>query len=49
MTKISELEPREVFSLFDAVCAIPHGSGNTAALADFCLSFAKEHGLSEYV
>ncbi len=45
MTKISELEPREVFSLFDAVCAIPHGSGNTAALADFCLSFAKEHGL----
>ncbi len=30
--------------LFTTIAAIPHGSGNTKALSDFCVRFAKEHG-----
>ena len=26
---INELSPSEVFSYFQEICAIPHGSGNT--------------------
>ncbi len=43
---ISELEPKHVFSYFDAICGIPHGSGNTQKISDFCVAFAKEHGLA---
>ncbi|MFQ8951617.1 MAG: hypothetical protein ACLR56_00435 [Oscillospiraceae bacterium] len=27
------------------ICAIPHGSGNTDGISEFCVNFAKEHGL----
>ena len=30
---------------FKEICAIPHGSGNTAALSDYCEAFAKKQGL----
>ena len=33
------------FSYFQEICAIPHGSGNTGMIADYCLEFAKLHGL----
>lgn len=42
---LSELEPREVFHYFEEICGIPHGSGSTKAISDYCVAFAKEHGL----
>lgn len=30
---------------FKDLCAIPHGSGNTAKIADYCETFAKQQGL----
>lgn len=42
---INELSPSEVFSYFQEICAIPHGSGNTGMIADYCLEFAKLQGL----
>lgn len=46
---INELSPSEVFSYFQEICAIPHGSGNTGMIADYCLEFAKLHGLNENI
>ena len=43
--KLNELSPGEVFSYFEKICSIPHGSGNTGMIADYCLEFAKLHGL----
>lgn len=42
---LGHLSPRSVFSYFEALCAIPHGSGNVAAISDFCAEFAREKGL----
>ncbi|MBO5052569.1 MAG: aminoacyl-histidine dipeptidase [Clostridia bacterium] len=38
--------PRAVFSIFEELCALPHPSRNTAAATDYCLRFAKQHGLA---
>lgn len=43
--KLSGLEPQSVFAYFEEICAIPHGSGNTKAISDYLVSFAKEHNL----
>lgn len=43
---LSDLEPVPVFKYFEKICSIPHGSGNTEAISNFCVSFAREHGLS---
>lgn len=43
---IQDLKPKEVFEYFRAISAIPHGSGNTAALSDYCMEFAKLNGLN---
>lgn len=48
MPILSHLEPGKVFSFFEAICAIPHGSGNTAQISEFCVNFAKERGLEHY-
>lgn len=45
MNTLSHLEPVAVFSYFEELCAIPHGSGNTAAISDYCVDFAKKHDL----
>ena len=45
MSVLSHLEPRKVFSFFEEICAIPHGSGNTAQISNYCVNFAKERGL----
>ena len=45
MGVLDNLEPREVFRYFEIICGIPHGSGNTGALVDYCVNFAKERGL----
>ena len=42
------LEPRSVFRFFEAICAIPHGSGNTKAISDYCVRFAEERRLEHY-
>lgn len=46
--KISELKPTEVFYYFNEISKIPHGSGNTKAIEEYCLRFAQEHGLESY-
>ncbi len=46
MAVLSGIEPEAVFRYFEEICAIPHGSGNTKQISDYCVRFAKEHGLS---
>lgn len=46
MSKLTGLQPTRVFHYFEEIAAIPHGSGNTAAISDYCAAFAKEHGLA---
>lgn len=43
--KLAGLEPAAVFSYFEEICSIPHGSGNTKAISDYLVSFAKEQGI----
>ena len=44
-TKLAGLQPQAVFAYFEKLCSIPHGSGNTKAISDYLVSFAKEQGL----
>ena len=46
MKKLTHLRPVRVFHYFEEIAAIPHGSGNTAAMSAYCVAFAKSHGLS---
>lgn len=43
--RVSELEPKRVMEIFEELSGVPHGSGNTALIADYCMSFAKKLGL----
>ena len=43
--KLCGLEPQAVFSYFEKLCSIPHGSGNTKQSSDYLVSFAKEHNI----
>ena len=45
MGVLSGLEPKSVFSFFEQICAIPHGSHNTRAVSDWLVAFARERGL----
>lgn len=46
MSKIlNNLKPSDVFSYFEDICDIPHGSRNTKEISDYCVAFAKEHHL----
>ena len=45
MRRLADLQPARVFYYFEELAAIPHGSGNTAAISDYCVAFAREHGL----
>ena len=42
---LEHLKPERVFYYFEKMCEIPHGSGNTKQISDFCVDFAKEQGL----
>ncbi len=44
----NNLKPKQVFQYFETLAQIPHGSGNTKEISDYCVSFAKERGLSYY-
>ena len=46
MAILSGIEPGAVFRYFEEICQIPHGSGNTKQISDYCVRFAKEHGLN---
>ena len=43
--KLAGLEPANVFSYFEKICSIPHGSRNTKMISDYLVSFAQEHGI----
>ena len=45
MGKLTHLQPARVFHYFEEICGIPHGSGDTARISDYCVAFAKEHNL----
>lgn len=45
MSVLKEFEPTNVLSYFEELCKIPHGSGNTKAISDYCVQFAKDHNL----
>lgn len=45
MTGISHLEPKAVFTFFEKLCSIPHGSYNIDKISDYLKGFAEERGL----
>lgn len=45
MAILENLEPKEVFHYFEEICNIPHGSGNTEAISNYLVEFAKKKGL----
>lgn len=45
MDVLAQLEPQSVFRFFKQMCAIPHGSGNTKAVSDWCADFARARSL----
>lgn len=45
MRVCEQLKPRKVFAYFEEICKIPHGSGNTKEISDYCVDFAKTHNL----
>ena len=48
MGVLSHLEPKEVFHYFEEICQIPHPSYKEEKISDYCMKFAKEHGLTAY-
>lgn len=40
--KLAGLEPKAVFSYFEEICSIPHGSRNTKMISDHIVEFAKK-------
>ena len=43
--KLAGLQPQAVFTYFEDICAIPHGSYNTKEISDYLVDFAKKHDL----
>lgn len=48
MQRLDHSIANRVFYYFQEISKIPHGSGNTKAISDYCVSFAKEHNLKYY-
>lgn len=44
--KLAGLEPAAVFTYFEELCRIPHGSGNTKQISDYLVRFAQAHGIA---
>lgn len=42
---VNGYEPKEVFKIFEDICAIPHGSGNEKGVADYIEAYANKRGL----
>ena len=45
MAVLEGLKPEKVFAIFEYLCSVPHGSGNTKQISDLCVKFAEERGL----
>lgn len=43
---LKELEPSKVFYYFEEISRIPRGSGNTTAISNYLVEFAKKRGLA---
>ena len=39
------LQPASVFSYFEEICSIPHGSYNISKISDYLVDFAKQRNL----
>lgn len=48
MSKLDNLCPQRVFHYFEQMSAVHRGSGDTKAISQFCIDFAKEHNLRYY-
>lgn len=48
MGVLSQYEPKKVLEFFELLSSVPHGSGNTTAIADICERFAIERNLKYY-
>jgi len=48
MSVLKKLQPENVLHYFEEISAIPHGSGNTKAISDYCVHFAEERGLEHW-
>lgn len=45
MSILNGLQPAAPLHYFEELCAIPHGSGDTKRISDYCVRFAQAHGL----
>ena len=45
MGVLDGLKPEKVFSFFEEICRIPHGSGNVTAISDYLVDFAGKRQL----
>jgi len=43
--KLKGLQPASVFSYFEQICSIPHGSRNTKMISDYLADFARANGI----
>ena len=43
---LAGIAPERVTAVFEELCRIPHGSGNTAAISRYCADFARRLGLA---
>lgn len=48
MPVLGHLQPKKVLHFFEELCSIPHGSGNTKAISDYCVRFAESRGLQHW-
>lgn len=48
MIDLKHSPAHRVFHYFQEISKIPHGSGNTRQISDYCVDFAKAHGLEYY-
>lgn len=46
MNLLNGLTPQRVFHYFEQLCAIPHGSGDTDRISEYCVSVAESLGLN---
>ncbi len=46
MSILKDYEPKDVLAWFEAICAIPHGSGHVATISNFLVDFAKARNLA---
>lgn len=46
MRVLEGCRPEKVFEIFELLCSVPHGSGNTKQISDICAAYARERGLT---